>query len=179
MSRMMKMAAMVAVLAMVAVPAVAQGPGRGMGPGHRMGQGMMRGGPAMMQRNPAAVVLDHQEELELTDAQVQQVQQIRDHLEQENAPRIERIMDEIGDIVPSELSIEERYEFQQKMRELQPVREEIRNANREAGQQIHELLNDDQERTLFGIMHADRPGRGDRGMHRRRPAGPRGPRGGG
>ncbi len=179
----MKTAAMVTALALMAVPALAQGPGRGMGPGQmgpgqRMGPGMLSGGPGMMLRNPAEVVLDHQEELELTGEQVRQVQTIRDGLEAENALRIATIMDAIGDIVPSELTIEERYQLRETMRELRPVREEIREANRQAGQQIHALLTDDQERTLFRIMHADRPG-GDRGMHRRRPVGPRGPRGGG
>jgi hypothetical protein len=171
----MRTAGIVAALVLLSTPVLAQGPGRGPGAGHGpMMRGMMRGGPAMMARNPAEVVLEHREVLELTADQVREIEAIRDRVEAENEPRIQALMDAFGDVVPNELTIEERYELRETMRELQPVREGIRATNRAAGKEIHGLLSDEQERRLMVIMHADRPGRGDRGMRGRRPWGPGG-----
>lgn len=156
-----------AALALVAMPLAAQGgPGRGMGAG--MGPGMMQGGPEAMARNPVAVVLDHPEVLELTAAQIETLEGLRARLEEENGPRWEKLRSAFGDVDPAEMTVEERQALRARMQELAPVRQEIRAANRAVMAEVHELLNDEQETALRGIM-------------RRGPHGPGGPamRGGG
>lgn len=165
--RMKALAGVALALALAAAPAVAQG-GAGAGPGHRMGRGMMAGGPGAMQRNPAEMVLQHREALDLTADQVRQLEAIRDRVEAENGPRRERMKAAFGDVAPAELTVEERQALRERMRELQPVRDEIRATNRKAGEEIHELLTDEQEATLRPLMHqgrrGDGPGRPGRGM---------------
>jgi Spy/CpxP family protein refolding chaperone len=163
-----------AALVLMAAPVAAQG--RGDGP--PMGRGMMRGGPGAMERNPAAVVLDHRDALELTAEQVDALESIRDRVQEENGPRWEQLKAAFGEAAPAEMSVEERDAFRARMQELRPVREEIRATNRAAGQEIHEILTDDQEQKLRPIMHEGRRGPG----HMRRGGrggGPHGPRGGG
>ena len=162
-----KITSTVAALALVAMPLAAQGgPGRGMGAG--MGRGMMQGGPEAVARNPVAVVLDHQEELELTAAQIETLEGLRTRLEEQNGPRWEQLRSTFGDVDSAEMTVEERQALRARMQELAPVRQEIRDANRAVMAEVHELLNAEQDTALRGIM-------------RRGPQGPRGPvmRGGG
>lgn len=177
MSGMWRVAGALALTVMLAAPADAQrGHGmRGHGPGH--GQGMMRGGPDQMGRNPAAIVLDHAEALELNESQVQRLGAIRDRVEAENGPRWERLRDAFGEADAREMTVEQRRALRERMAELQPVREEIRATNRAAGEQIHELLTDEQLAELRPIMRADRSGQRPGGMHHRGPRG-MGPGGG-
>lgn len=145
-----------AAILLVAAPLVAQqGPVRQQRPG--MGRGMMAGGPGAMARNPVSVVLDHQEELELTAEQVGTLEGLQARLEEENGPRWAQLEAAFGDTDPAELTVEEQHQIQERMQELAPVREEIRAANRAVMAEVHELLNEDQETTLRSIMPR-RPG---------------------
>lgn len=167
-----RMVGALAALVLVAAPLAAQGQGRGPA----MGRGMMRGGPDGMGRNPVAVVLDHRAELELTADQVRQLEAIRERVEAENGPRWERLKAAFGDADPSQMSDEERQALRERMRELQPVRQEIRATNRAAGGEIHEILTEEQETRLRPIMHEGRGNRQGPGHMRRggRGGGPRG-----
>jgi hypothetical protein len=174
MRRIRRMAGAAVALVLVASPVVAQGAGQDSVPG-RMGRGMLRGGPAAMERNPAAAVLEHREALELTAEQVSRLEAIRDHVAQENSPRWEQLRAAFGDANPRDMTPEERQAHRAQMQALAPVRDEIRATNRAAGEEIHELLTDDQEATLRPLMR-----RGHRGPQPPRAGrGGRGPRGGG
>jgi hypothetical protein len=158
-----------AAVAMMAAPLAAQG-GQGQGPVR--GRGMMAGGPGVMARNPVAVVLDHRDDLELTDEQVQTLETLRDHVQQENEPRWQQLQDAFGDADPRSMSVEERQAFRERMQALQPVREEIRASNRAAMDEVHELLTTEQETELRQIMRRRSggvPGRGMRSQGVRRP----------
>lgn len=174
MRRMLKVAGTVAAMALVASPLMAQG--RGNAP---MGRGMMMGGPDGMARNPAEVVLEHREALELSAGQVQKLEAIRDRVARENAPRLAQLSQAFGDVDMRDMTVEERREvrdqMRERMRELAPVRDEMRATNRAAGREIHEILTPAQEARVRAIMHEGR--RGDRPARGQRPA--RGPRGGG
>jgi Spy/CpxP family protein refolding chaperone len=152
---MMKLASAVAALALVAAPLAAQA-GQGRGPGHdrgpAMGRGMMQGGPGAMVRNPAAVVLEHRDALELTAEQVRTLERVQARIETENGPRWEQIQAAFGDADPAELTVAERQALRDRMRELQPVRDAIRETNRTAMDEVHALLTDEQETALRGIM---------------------------
>ena len=158
-----------AALVLLAAPLAAQG--RGQGPGM---PGMRGGGPGAMERNPAALVLDHRAELDLTDEQVSRLEVIRERVAGENGPRWEQLREAFGDVAPQELSVEERQALRDRMRELRPLRQEIRATNRAAGQEIHEILTVEQSTALRTIMHADRRS-GMRPMHRGGPGAHRGP----
>ena len=172
MRRMGPIAGATFALMLLAIPALAQGGGT-VAP--RQGHGMMRGGPGAMERNPAAVILEHRAALELTDEQASRIEAIRARIAEENGPRWEQLRAAFGDVDPRELSAEERQAHRERMRELAPLRDEIRATNRAAGAEIHEILTDDQEAKLRPIMHEGRRGR----MQPRGGRGPRGPRGGG
>ena len=86
-------------LTLVATPLLAQRPGQAPG----MGRGMMAGGPEAMMRNPAEVVLEHREVLELTEEQVERIEGIRDAVAAENAPRWEQLKQAFGDADPREM----------------------------------------------------------------------------
>lgn len=156
MRRIAKVIGAAAAILLVAMPLVAQqGPARQQRPG--MGRGMVAGGPGAMAKNPVSVVLDHQEELELTAEQVESLNGLQTRLEQENGPRWAQLEAAFGDADPAELTEEERHAIQERMQELAPVREEIRAANRAVMAEVHELLNEDQEAALRRVMPR-RPG---------------------
>lgn len=157
-----------AALALVALPLAAQGgPGRGQGPAQ--GRGMMQGGPEAMARNPVAIVLDHQDELDLTADQVETLESLRARLEEENGPRWEQLRSAFNDVDPAELTVEERQALRQRMQELAPVRQEIQEANRAVMSEVHELLNDEQDTALRGIMRRGPRGAAAPGMRGRGP----------
>lgn len=163
----MKITSAVATLALIAAPLAAQG-GHGRGQGPAMGRGMMQGGPEAMARNPAAVALEHRDALELTDDQVRTLEGLMARLEEENGPRWEQIEDAFGDATPAEMTLEERQALRDRMQELEPVRQAIRETNRAVMDQVHEMLNAEQETRLHGIMMR-RDGRPGGGMRARRP----------
>lgn len=167
MSRIRGIGASALALMLLAAPLAAQGGGRGPA----MGRGMRGGGPGAMARNPVAVVLDHRADLELTDDQVQKLETLREHVQQANEPRWQQLKEAFGDADPRSMSVEERQALRERMQALQPVREEIRAANREAMDEVHELLTDEQETQLHGIMRRAGGPHGGAGM-RRRGAGP-------
>lgn len=163
-----RMATVAAALALMAAPAMAQGgPGRGQGPAG--GRGLMMGGPEGMARNPVAVVLDHQDQLELTAEQVETLNQMKARLDEVNGPRWEQLKAAFGDVDPAELSVEERQALRDRMQELAPVREEIQASNRAVMASVHELLTDDQEAQLRGIMRRGPRGPEGQGMRGRQP----------
>jgi hypothetical protein len=150
-----------AALAVMAAPLAAQG---GRGPA----EGRMMRGPAAMMRNPVEVVLEHRADLELTAEQVRTLEALRDRVEEENAPRVERLREAFGDTDPRELSAEERDALRARMRELAPVRDEVRATNRAAMDQVHELLTDEQRGELRQFMRRRMGPRGEgRGMQHR------------
>ncbi|MFW5951757.1 MAG: hypothetical protein ACOCVZ_06565 [Gemmatimonadota bacterium] len=164
----MKTTLVLVMLLAVTAPAVAQrgGPGRGMGPG------MIAAGPGLMARNPAAVVLEHREALDLTASQVTRLEEIRERVARENEPRWAQLRGAFG-ADPQEMTVAEWQARRQRTRDLAPMRAEIRATNHAAGEEIHELLTDAQEAKLLPLMHADRP-RGQPRMGRRGGWGPRG-----
>ena len=152
-----------ATLALIAAPLAAQGgPGRGHGPA--MGRGMMQGGPDAMARNPAAVVLEHRDALELTAEQVQALETMQAEIEEQNGPRWAQLEEAFGDADPAGMSVEERQALRERMQELAPVREAIRQTNRTIMAGLHEMLTPEQEQKLRAVMRRapDRPGRGMR-----------------
>lgn len=159
----------VAALALIAGPLAAQGGGRGQGPA--MGRGMMQGGPEAMLRNPATVVLEHRAELELTDQQAEALETIQARIEEENGPRWAQLKEAFGDADPAEMTVQERQALRDRMQELAPVRAEIRQTNRTLMASFHEMLTDDQEAMLRGIMRRGPEGRPGRGMRAHRPGG--------
>lgn len=182
MRKMMRIGGALVVMALMAVPAAAQG--RGQGPiGAPMGRGMMQGGPAEMGRNPAAMVLEHRDVLDLTASQVERLKVIEARVAEQNGPRWERMRAAFGDANPREMSVEERQALRERMQALEDDRTAIRAINRSAGEEIHQLLTDEQEAQLRPLMHEGRGMRGEGGMRGDHPAqgrrGPRGHRGGG
>jgi hypothetical protein len=189
-------------LAVMAAPAVAQ-----IGTEVRerpavQGRGMMGGAPGARVHNPASLLLERRAELGLTADQVRQIEAIQARVAQQNAARMEQVraaMADRGMRSPRDVPAEEREQLRQQMRDrmeqLRPVRQQIRETNRSAGQEIHALLTDDQRQQLRAIrsermreLRATRGERGDgewqkqRGGQRDDAAGRRhlrGPRGGG
>jgi hypothetical protein len=165
----------VAGLAVVVAPVVAQ-----VGTEVRerpafQGRGMMGGGPAARVQNPAALVLERRAELGLTSEQVRQIEAIQARVQQENASRIEQLRAAFGDRTDRnfrDLTVEERQQLRERMQQLQPVRQQLRETNRAAGQEIHALLTAEQQEQLRTL-------RRDRMREFRSPRGPRGPRGDG
>lgn len=165
---MARITSVLAALALVAVPLAAQaGPARGQGPA--MGRGMMQAGPDAMLRNPATVVLEHREALELTDAQVEALEAIRAGIEEQNGPRWAQLKEAFGDASPAEMNAGERQALRDRMRELAPLRAEIRQTNRTLMAGFHEMLTGAQETELRAIMRRGPEGRPGRGMRGRRP----------
>ncbi len=179
----MRIAGTLVAVALMATPAVAQNSGQGsLGAplGAPMGRGMAQGGPAQMQRNPATRVLEHRDALELTAAQVARLEAIEARVTAENGPRWERMKAAFGGADPREMTVEQRQALRERMQELEGERAAIRAINRSAGQEIHQLLTDEQVDRLRPIMHEGRGMRGDGSAQGRRgPRGQRGHRGGG
>ena len=161
MSRMRQTMIALVAAALLAAPATAQGGQGGERP--RRAEGV-RAGPGAPARNPVAMLLDRREELELTAEQVARLEAVRERVERENAPRIERLRAALGDRPRRELSDEERARLRGRMQELQPVRDEIRATNRAAMEEAREVLTDEQESKLREIVR--RP-RGERPAGRR------------
>lgn len=125
----------------------------------------MRAGSGPFVRNPATAVLEHRAELELTAEQVRRLEAIQARVEQENAPRIERLRTAWRDRVvpdrsPRSMTPEERQQLRERMRErtdaVAPIRDEIRETNRAAGAEIHGLLTAEQQTELRSIRRAHR-----------------------
>jgi hypothetical protein len=175
----------VAALAVVAGPMVAQqGPGARERPGF-MGRGMMAAGPLARVQNPGALLLERRAELGLAEDQVRQIEGILARVERENAPRIEQLRAAFGDRKVREMTVDERQQMRERMQQLQPVRQQVRETNRAAGQEIHALLTVEQQQKLRELrrerMAELRKGRGEArdGEWQRRRGDRRGPRGGG
>lgn len=158
-----------AAAALLAGPVVAQ---QGQGPA-RGQQDRAWAGPGSMARNPVAVLLERREALGLTGDQVARLEAIQARVERENAPRIQQLQAVLGDRSPRDLTDEERAQLRARMRELDPVRDQIRQTNRAAMQEAREILTAEQQAGLRDTM-ARRPGGGARGAR-----GARGPRDGG
>lgn len=166
MQGVMRITSTVLALALTVAPLAAQGgPARGQGPA--MGRGMMQGGPAAMLRNPATLVLEHRDALELTAEQVDALETIEVEIERQNGPRWEQLKEAFGDADPAEMSREERQALRDRMQELAPVREEVRQTNRTLMASFHEMLTAEQETALREIMRRNAPGRQGPGMRGR------------
>lgn len=185
MRKLITAVAVAAGLVAVAAPADAQ-----VGDPVRERPAVERGmrGAMPMHRNPATAVLRHAEALELSAEQVRQLEAIEARVEQENAPRVERMREAFGERFmpenPRSMTREERLELRDQMRErfeaLAPVRDQLRATNRAAGEEIHELLTAEQEAELRAIRRTQRDEIRQK-MRDRRDAirdGRRGPRGG-
>lgn len=178
MRRMANAMTIVAGLAVMAAPALAQA---GTDVRERPAvqrRGMMMAGPGMRAQNPGALLLERRAELGLTAEQVRQIEAIQARVQQQNAARIEQLRGALGDLRArdmSELSVEERQRLRagmrERMRELQPVRQQLRETNRAAGQEIHALLTEQQRDQLRALrrehmreqMRERRGQRGERG----------------
>jgi hypothetical protein len=160
-------------LAVMAAPAVAQ-----VGTEVRerpafQGRGMMAG-PGMRAQNPGALLLERRAELGLTADQVRQIEAIQARVQQQNTARIEQLRAARGDSPERnfrDMSADERQQLRAQMRErmekLQPLRQQLRETNRAAGQEIHALLTDAQREQLRTLrreqMREFRGQRGERG----------------
>ncbi|HUG42366.1 MAG TPA: hypothetical protein VMM12_18015 [Longimicrobiales bacterium] len=138
----------VAAVALLAMPATAQGRRGGAGPDGRPGWD----GPGSMARNPVTMLLERREALELTADQVRQLETIQARVEQENAPRIARLREALGDRPARDLTAEERAQLRDRMGELQPVRDELRETNRAAMAEARDLLTPEQATALRAAM---------------------------
>ena len=168
MRAVMRITSALATLALIAAPLAAQGgPGRGQGPA--MGRGMMQGGPEAMARNPAAVVLEHRDALELTAEQVQALETMQAEIEEQNGPRWAQLEEAFGDADPVGMTAEQRQALRARMQELAPVREAIRQTNRTIMAGFHEMLTPEQEQKVRAVMRRAPNGRPGRGMRAGRP----------
>ena len=143
-----------AAAALLAGPAAAQqGQGRGQGQDVR-GEWA---GPGSRARNPVSMLLQRREDLGLTAEQVTRLEAIQTRVERENAPRIQQLRAVLGDRDPRELTTEERAELRERMRALDPVRDEIRQTNRAAMDEARAILTDEQQTRIRQVMRR-RPG---------------------
>jgi hypothetical protein len=173
--RMVQVVAAVAGLAVVAVPVVAQ-----VGEPVRErpaleARGMRAGAPMAMARNPAAGVLAQREALGLTADQVRQLEAIKERVERENAPRIERLRAVHGEREAMErsrirqMSAAERQQLHDHMAQVRPIMEEVRQTNHAAGDEIRALLTEEQHAQFRELRRAERRDgawRGPRGGER-------------
>ena len=137
--------------------------------------------PGSMARNPVAVLLERREQLQLTDEQVQRLEALGARVERENAPRIEQLRAVLGDRSFRDLSDEERAAVRDRMRELEPVRDALRETNRAAMTEARGILTAEQATQLRETMRrgmrdrpANRPNRPDRPQRPGRPGRPGG-----
>jgi Spy/CpxP family protein refolding chaperone len=119
-----------------------EGPGlvRGMGPG---GMGAVA--------NPAASVLRRQADLDLTAEQVTRLEAIRSRVEQENGPRLAQIRAAWAEVRPAQprgLTAEQREQLRARVRDLQPVHQQIRETSRAAAAEVRAVLTDEQRTNL-------------------------------
>lgn len=194
MKKIALMMTVLAGLAVMAAPVLAQTGQDRERPGLDR-RGMRGGGPAANVRTPGAMLLERRAEVGLTADQVRQIEAIQARVQAANAPRLERLRAEFGELPARErpargarqaMTAEERQEMRDRMRaraeQVRPIMEEVRATNRAAGDQIHALLTTEQKAALFDLR---REARGEwqnrRGEHpggAREGRGPRGPRGG-
>ena len=142
MSRIRQTIIALAAAALLAGPAAAQ-----VGQGEREARAgqRARAGTGALDRNPIAALLERREELDLDADQLARLEAVQARVERENAPRIERIRAAMGDRPAGELSEDERAGLRERMRQLQPVREEIRQTNRAAMVEVRGILTAEQQ----------------------------------
>ncbi|MBW3553703.1 MAG: Spy/CpxP family protein refolding chaperone [Gemmatimonadetes bacterium] len=159
MRRMRQTMIALAAAALLAGPVAAQG---GQGP---RGRPATPAGAGVMDRNPVAVLLERRDELELTADQVARLEAVQARVERENAPRIERLRAALGDRPARDLTDEERVQLRERMRELQPVRTEIRETNRAAMEEVRGILTAEQRTKIRSASRGRGPAasRGARG----------------
>lgn len=150
----------------LAAPLLAQGPAMGaMRPG-APGQGRM-----------VDWILEHRQELQLTDAQVQRLEQIKQDLAQRNAPLLAqlrqlgwgdsaRMRPPRGDSAARDSLRARRMQLREQAR---PIVEQLRENARAAMEQVRQVLTEEQRQKLRSLWAQERPGR--QGMLRRRPLG--------
>ncbi len=123
---------------------------------------------------PGDMLLVRRAELGLTDEQVRQIEAIRSRARQENAPRVARLEEAVEgrptramrDMSPEERQ-ELRRQMQERMQQITPLRQEIRETNRAAGEEIHALLTPEQQETLRSLRQARIDELRQRGLDRR------------
>lgn len=129
-------------------PALRQGRPGVRGP--RGGMDQIRPGAAV--QSPGAMLLEHQAHIGLTDDQVRQIETIQARVEAANAPRIEQLRGVAQDM--RAMSVEERRQLRERMQELRGTREQIRQTNRAAGEEIHALLTPEQQARVRTLRRA-------------------------
>lgn len=164
------MAGLVLGALLVAAPVVAQ-------------RGMRQGPPgdsAWGPRNPAAVMLEHRDALELRADQVRQLEAIQAKLEDQVAPLRERLVALHGDAPMQRrdgsflnMTEAERAAVLARREEARPIALEIMGLNRAAGVQAHEVLDPGQRALVMQLMQR----RGMRGHGMRGPGAMQGARG--
>lgn len=107
-------------------------------------------------QSPGTALLRHQKQIGLTDDQVRQIEAIRARAEAANAPRVEQLRQLAGQMRAG--TVEERRQLREQMQSLQPVRQQIRETNRAAGDEIHTLLTPEQEARARTLRRAQRGG---------------------
>jgi hypothetical protein len=141
-----------------------QRPGMGQ---QRPGMGQQRPGvapaaPLAALQSPGRALLQHQNHIGLTEEQVRQIEAIRARVEAANAPRVEQLRQAMAAARAG--TVEERRQLRERMEALQPVRVQIREANRAAGEEIHALLTPEQQARVRTLRRAQVGQAGPRGM---------------
>lgn len=99
------------------------------------------------ERNPVRRILLQRDSLELGADQVTRLTAIAERLDAETAPLLQRMSELRGEMPPrpeGRPSAEERERFRQKMEELRPVREQLRERHRAAIEEARGVLSEDQ-----------------------------------
>jgi len=145
----------IAILALaVAAPLAAQAPAVGAA---------WRGAPA-----PGRMIdwiLEHRQELQLTDAQVQRLQQIRQELQQRNAPLLAQLRQMVwGDSLRrarEDATVRDSVRARrERMREqARPILEQLRANARAAMEQARQVLTEEQREKLRSLWAQERPRR--------------------
>lgn len=130
--------------------------------------------PRATPQGPFELLLAHRTELGLTDDQVQRVLQIRDVVEERNAPLIARLVAmrrELGPrVAPRAMSPHERAELRLRLQAARPLVAQIRSNNRAAMRAVGDVLTAGQKEELRGLVQQRRgrglaPRPGPRGAH--------------
>jgi predicted transglutaminase-like cysteine proteinase len=147
--------------------------------GERQGQRGERRG-----RNPLAMLIAHRQQLNLTDAQVSQLQAIRQRLEAQNRPLMERVRSlrqqaglpdfrrerreqgqgqaegqEQGRRERPQLTPEQRQAMQRLRPQLQPIMQQLRANNQAAMKEVQSVLTDAQKQQIRQFMRQRGHGR--------------------
>mgnify|MGYP000053028929 CR=1 FL=1 len=148
----MRLGHALAILALALAPAVVAAQDQPRGPGGAMQR---------LRRNPVAAILERRADLQLTNEQVAKLEAIRKKLDEQNAPLLAKL-DEARGNAPgggAPASDEQREAMRQRMAELRPVLQQVRENNRKAIEEASAVLTPEQRQKVRGILEPPAPRR--------------------